>query len=89
MNKAYNDLVSASSNNDLPQLQSIYVSLIREKMKLDKFFSMYLDKFDKHMSEEQTDTPVWNLYKKKYNEYSELNQTIRAAEYYLKKPRYV
>jgi hypothetical protein len=55
-------------------------------MKLDKFFTLFLDKFEKKMDAENPDTPVWQLYKTKSNEYAELNKTIRAAEYYLQKP---
>jgi hypothetical protein len=56
-----------------------------QKMKLDKFFTMYLDKFDKQMDSERPNTPVWKLFKKKSDEYSKLNQEIRNIEYWIKK----
>jgi len=54
-------------------------------MRLDKFFSMYLDKFERKMDPEKTNTPIWDLYKKKLREYGDLQQVIKAAEYYMKK----
>jgi hypothetical protein len=59
--------------------------LLMQKMKLDKFFTMYLDKFDKQMDSEKPNTPVWKLFKKKSAEYSKLNQEIRNVEYWIKK----
>jgi len=59
--------------------------LLMQKMKLDKFFTMYLDKFDKQMDSERPNTPVWKLFKKKSDEYSKLNQEIRNIEYWIKK----
>ena len=59
--------------------------LLMQKMKLDKFFTMYLDKFDKQMDSEKPNTPVWKLFKKKSDEYSKLNQEIRNVEYWIKK----
>lgn len=60
-------------------------SLLIEKMKLDKFFTMFLDKFDKKMDPEKPNTPVWKLYKQKTAEYSKLCQDIRNTEYWIKK----
>lgn len=85
MRKEYQQIVSASTNGDYKQIQTIYSSLLREKMKLDKFFSMYLDKFERKMDPDETNTPIWNLYKTKTKEYAELTQSINAAQYYLRK----
>ena len=59
--------------------------LMMQKMKMDKFFTMYLDKFDKQMDPEKPNTPVWQLYKKKSTEYNKLCQEIRNTEYWIKK----
>ena len=59
--------------------------LVAERMKLDKFFTMFLEKFDRKMDPDRTDTPIWNLYKQKSAEYSKLNQEIRNTEYWIKK----
>jgi hypothetical protein len=37
------------------------------------------------MDPDETDTPVWKLYREKTKEYSELDKTIKIANYYLKK----
>jgi hypothetical protein len=59
--------------------------LIIEKMKMDKFFSMFLEKFERKMDPDKTDTPIWNLYKSKLKEYDKLNHGIRTAEYWIAK----
>lgn len=85
MNAAYQQLVTASANNDTETISQIYITLLNQKMKLDKFFSMFLDKLGDKMDADETDTPVWKLYREKTKEYSELEQAIKAANYYLKK----
>jgi hypothetical protein len=59
--------------------------LLVQKMKLDKFFTMYLDKFDTQMDSERPNTPVWKLFKQKSEEYTKLCQEIRNVEYWIKK----
>lgn len=63
--------------------------LVLQKMKLDKFFSMYLEKFDRKMDSDNTDTPIWKLYKAKLKEYGNLSQEIRNTEYWISKERHV
>lgn len=85
MHASYNELVNASTYGDTNKLVSLYHSLVVDKMKLDKFFSMFLDKFSDEMDPKVTNTKVWKLYNNKTKEYIDLNQVIKAAEYYLKK----
>ena len=85
MNAKYNQLVAASAAGDVKLLEEIYISLLNDKMKLDKFFSMYLDKVGNKMDSENTDTNIWKLYRTKSTEYSELNHAITTANYYLNK----
>jgi hypothetical protein len=59
--------------------------LLAEKMKLDKFFTMFLDKFERKMDPENTNTPVWKLYKKESARYNKICQEIRNAEYWIAK----
>ena len=59
--------------------------LLMQKMKLDKFFTMYLDKFDKQMDPEKPNTPVWKLYRQKSADYNKISQEIRNIEYWIKK----
>lgn len=63
--------------------------LILEKMKMDKFFSNFLDKFERKMDPDKPNTPIWKLYKAKMNEYSELDRKLKTAEYWLSKGRRV
>lgn len=63
--------------------------LMLQKMKLDKFFSMFLEKFERKMDPDKTDTPVWKLYKQKLKEYDKINQEIRHTDYWIKKEQYV
>lgn len=51
------------------------------KMKMDKFFTMYLDKFERKMDPEKTNTPVWDLYKQKLKEYDGVQRQIKTLEY--------
>lgn len=59
--------------------------LLIEKMKLDKFFTMYLDKFERKMDPENPNTPIWKLFKKESEKYSKVCQEIRNCEYWIKK----
>lgn len=85
MNPNYNKIVSMATDRDYVALRNLHGQLLGERMRLDKFFSMYLDKFERKMDPEKTNTPIWDLYKKKLKEYGDLQQVILAAEYYMKK----
>lgn len=63
--------------------------LVLQKMKLDKFFSMFLEKFERQMDSDKTDTPVWKLYKSKLKEYEKIDYEIKANQYWLKKETHV
>mgnify|MGYP003337970082 FL=1 len=58
--------------------------LMADKMKLDKFFSMYLDKVGSKMDPDVPNTPVWKLYKEKLNEYDSVTRRIRVLDFYIK-----
>jgi hypothetical protein len=58
---------------------------VAERKVMDKWFDKYLDMFEKKMSPDETDTPIWKLYKTKSKEYSELNGIITTADVYIKK----
>ncbi len=76
----------AHTFNDKSQIQKIYIDLINYRSKLDRWFNKYLDMFDEKMNESKRTDPVWRLYNAKSEEYSDVNMTIKTAEYYLKKP---
>ena len=63
--------------------------LIIERMKLDRFFSMFLEKFERKMDPDKTDTPIWKLYKTKLKEYDKVQHDIRSAEYWINKRSHV
>lgn len=57
--------------------------LIIQKMKMDKFFSVFLDTHD--LTEENTCTPEWHTYKAMLNDYEKLNASIKTTDYYIRK----
>ena len=59
--------------------------LVVQKMKLDKFFSMFLEKFERKMDPDNTNTPIWKLYKSKLKEYGLIDQEIKNTEYWIRK----
>ena len=62
-----------------------YQELLGVKMRLDKFFSMFLDQYGDQMDSDNTDTPVWKLYKSKLKEYDTVSRSIKEVEYWIKK----
>jgi len=66
-----------------------YSDLQVQKMKLDKFFSMFLEKFERQMDPDRTDTPVWKLYKTKLKEYEKIDHELKTTQYWINKERNV
>ena len=56
-------------------------TLMVERMKMDRFFTMFLDKVGSQMKEDKTDTPVWKLYRSKMKEYDKLESQIKYLDY--------
>jgi len=79
------DIVNAYIYNDVEKLKSIYIDLINLRSKLDRWFNKYLDMFDEKLNMSKRNEPVWKLYHNKCDEYSDVVQTIKTVEYYLKK----
>lgn len=79
------DIVNAYLYNDREKLKDIYIDLVNLRGKLDRWFNKYLDMFDDKMNSSKRSDPVWRLYHTKSDEYSNVIQTIKTAEYYLKK----
>lgn len=63
------------------EMQSDRQNLVIKKMKLDRFFSLYLDKFGGKMDSDKTNTPIWKLYKQKMNEYATIERDIKVLDY--------
>jgi hypothetical protein len=66
-----------------------YNDLQVQKMKLDKFFSLFLEKFERQMDSDKIDTPVWKLYKNKLKEYEKVDHELKATGYWINKERNV
>lgn len=79
------DIVNAHIYNDPEKLKSIYIDLVNQRGKMDRWFNKYLDMFDEKMSSKKTNDPIWKLYHKKADEYSDVLQSIKTVEYFLKK----
>jgi hypothetical protein len=82
MNETYNKIVST---DDVQELLGIKNQMFVEKMKLDKFFSMFLENFDRKIYPNESDTPILKLYNIKLKEYSDIDKCIKAATYYANK----
>jgi hypothetical protein len=69
----------------ITELNTKFKDLTIAKVKLDRFFTKFLDKFDKQMDSCNTNTPIWKLYNTKCKEYEEITYQIRSTEYYMNK----
>lgn len=83
--KIESDIVNAHTFNDREKMMSIYIDLVNDRSKMDRWFDKYLDMFDEQMNNLPRTDPIWKLYHKKSNEYSDVAQAIKTAEYFLKK----
>jgi len=72
-------------NTSMTELLNKRHELLVKKMKMDKFFSLFLDKFERKMDPEKPNTPIWKLYKEKLKEYGVLSQEIKNIEYWITK----
>lgn len=68
-----------------PELINEQQTLQIEKMKLDRFFSLFLDKFGSKMDPEKPNTKIWALYKAKLKEYDAVSQKIKHLDYWISK----
>lgn len=76
-------------NMNMNEMKTKLNDLQVQKMKLDKFFSMYLEKFERKMDPDNTNTPIWKLYKDKLKEYDKVDYEIKATKYWMQKEQYV
>jgi len=74
-----------TKKNNMNTMNDRRNELLVEKMKLDKFFSMFLEKFEKKMDPDNTNTPIWKLYKDKLKEYDKVDQEIKSLGYWIQK----
>jgi hypothetical protein len=66
-----------------------YNDLLLQRMKLDKFFSMFLEKFERKMDPDNTNTPIWKLYRNKLKEYDKIQRDLKSTEYWINKEKHV
>lgn len=81
--KTIQELSNLAGDRNYKAIADAQAVMMVERMKLDKFFSLFLDKFDRKMDPDKTDTPIWKLYKTKLKEYEELQRSIKSSTYYL------
>lgn len=62
-------------------LRVIKNNLIVQKMKLDKFFSVFLDNVE--LSEENVGDDNWVTYREMLKDYDQVNHLIRTTDYYI------
>lgn len=64
-------------------------TLVAQRMRLDKFFTLFLDKFHAKMNPDNTDSAVWKLYKLKLKEYDDIQRELRSNDYWIKRSAHV
>lgn len=67
---------------DRTKLFEIQQKLIIEKMKLDKFFSVFLDNND--LEESEIDSDDWVTYKEMLKEYERVDHLLTTTRYHIK-----
>ena len=85
MTEARSKISMFSLNRDLKGLVAFREDLIKEQKIMDKWFDKYLDMFDRKMDPKEPATPIWKMYNKKYDEYTELDLVIKTANAYVGK----
>lgn len=76
-------LSDAYHYRDRKALESMQQELIREKVLLGAFMTKFLEKFERKMKADKTDTPIWDLYHAKMREYNRIDGLIKCSQYYL------
>jgi hypothetical protein len=71
--------VAAANRSDLYDIKG---QLQVDKMKLDRFFSIFLDQNE--MDEDDLDTPVWFTYKEMLKEYDRIDRLLKTTDFYIK-----
>lgn len=76
-------LSDAYRYHDKQNLEKMQQELVREKFMIGAFMTKFLDKFERKMNPDKTDTPIWDLYHAKLREYNRVDGLIKCAQYYL------
>jgi hypothetical protein len=70
-------------NADKATLVQMHEQLTLEKMKLDKFFSVFLEETE--MPDEDDGGPAWRTYNKMSDQYLTINSLINTTKFYMSK----
>jgi hypothetical protein len=62
-----------------------YQFFLLQKMKLDKYFSDFLDENEKEMSDDNYDSPAWKQYRIMLKDYETVEKFITTSKYYITK----
>jgi hypothetical protein len=73
-----NDIVSAST----PRLHEMKSQLLVARMRMDKFFSLFLDNAE--LTEDDASSE-WKVYKEMLKDYDQVNHLIKTTDYYINK----
>jgi hypothetical protein len=67
-------------------ITELHQIFIIEKMKLDKYFSVFLDENETEMNQsENFDSASWQTYREKLKEYDAVERLVTHSKYYLTK----
>lgn len=75
------ETVSDISGATYRELQDIKNTLIVRKMKLDKFFSIFLESVE--LTEENVGDDNWTTYREMLKDYDQVEHLIRTTDYYI------
>lgn len=84
MRNIQSELILAHRYNDKNEIKKLYVELLNDRSKMDRWFNKYLDMFDEKFADMDYKDPAKKLYNSKFQEYQKLSSTIKMAEHYLK-----
>jgi hypothetical protein len=71
--------------SEVEKLESKYLALRIQKQKLDMFFDVYLEKYDRFMRADDTENKYWKLYRSKLKEYEKVETEITSNRYFRRK----
>ena len=77
-------IVVAAALHDQDTIRDIYIELSNDKMKMDRWFDKFLDRFSDDLDKIDRNDPIKKLYNSKFDEYSKVSRTLRVAEIYMK-----
>lgn len=80
-----NKMLELAMAADVSGLTKLVSDLKTQRRKLDAWFDKYLEMFDNKMNKTSKADPVWKMYDKKFEEYQELEMSIKRVNYYREK----